>query len=81
MDNQTKRLYLLVAGAPNHDDVINLLEALADAAADVRVDLPGVGKDDSIAVRKAVNNCLKEAIDTLRKIKNNQSISSSVGDD
>jgi hypothetical protein len=81
MDKKTQRLYMLVAGARNYEDVINLLQLLSDDAADVRVDIPFIGEADSLVVRKAIYNYLKAAIDNLRKIKNNGASSSSVGDD
>ena len=68
---------MLVAGADNVEDFTNLLQQLADDAADVRTSIPDIGADDSIAVRKGINNYLRNALDTIRKTRKNVTNNSS----
>lgn len=70
MDKELQRKYMLVAGAHNIGDVLDLLKYLAEKAADIRTSL-GI-KNDSIEIREALHNYLKISVDSIRKIKDNK---------
>lgn len=67
MPRDLKRKYLLVANAPNCEDVVALLRAILDRVADIRTDfakqLPA--GQDSIEVRQAAAFILTDTIDQL----------------
>ena len=63
------RLYTILAGAPGREDLLKVMAALATYVADVRNELPA--GDDSIATRQATAAILNNAIDTVRRIRNN----------
>ena len=67
MPRDLKRKYILVANAPNCDDVVALLRAILDRVADIRTDfakqLPA--GQDSIEVRQAAAFILTDTIDQL----------------
>lgn len=69
-----KRLYKLVAGAPNLEDVINLLKANTDRVADIRTGFGTQLKNgqDSIQVREAATFILTDIIDQLRLVRNTE---------
>lgn len=49
-----------------------MMECLADSVSDVRVKIPGISDEqDTIVVRSACAAILKEAIDTVRRLRKN----------
>lgn len=78
--NQLQHKFRLVAAAPNHQDFLDLLEAMVVAASDVR---HSIGPHDNLEVRVALGAYLQAAIDTIGRIRKNDSQSgdSSVEDD
>lgn len=64
--------YKILAGTNNHEDLLKTMEVLADNVSDVRVKIPGLDpKDDTIAVRAACAAILKNAVDTVRRMRKN----------
>jgi len=63
-----QRKYKIVAGAPNYNDFLVLLQQLADDAADIRTPIEGV---QSIETRQAINSYLQNAVDTIRRVRKN----------
>lgn len=80
-EHNLRQLYMIVAGSGDRDDFVKLLDKLANDAADVRVRIPNV-KNDSLEIRQAIYDYLKQALDNIRRAKdNNVRTPSSVGDD
>lgn len=70
MPNQLQHKYKIVAGQPNHQDFIDLLEALGNEVADIRTN---IGQPDTVEIRKAIAAYLKLTVDTIRRIRKNES--------
>lgn len=62
------RKYKIVAGAHNCGDFIAVLEQLLDDVNDIRVKMPA---PDTIESRKAAAYILRDALDSIRKYRNN----------
>lgn len=74
-----KRLYQIVAASPAYEDTAALLELLAEEAANINTP---IAPADSLEIRKAINSYLKNAVDTLRRMhQNNKQGPSDVADD
>lgn len=69
-DKELLRKYKIVAGNYSARDFLDLLEYMAMKVADVRTPLSI--KQDSMEIRLAVNSYLQEAIDSIRRIKDNK---------
>lgn len=66
------RRYRIVAGAPNANDVIELVSAVADEVADIRTKTSGQMGAMSIESRQAAITILTHVIDRLRGIRKNE---------
>lgn len=62
-----EHIYTLIAKANNVDDVILMLEKLADSMFDVRTK---IGEHDSIPVRQALGKVLSDAVDEIKRKRN-----------
>lgn len=58
-----------IAGKPNYEDILELLETLRLEAGNIAND---IGENDSIELRKAIDFYLKTAINNIRRIRKNE---------
>lgn len=71
-DNPLQHRYKILAGTNNHEDLLKTLEVLSDCVADVRFPIPAIKPEqDNVQLRAAVAAILKDAIDTVRRIRKN----------
>lgn len=61
--------YRQIAGQPNYETILELLEALRTQVSDARVN---VSETDSLELRRAMDNFLQGAISDISRIRRNE---------